>query len=279
MHHPVRTSRGHRIVDLREAAFGLVRRRRHPWETVRAKFFWRLLAEHDLGGDDSSFLDVGAGDGFIATRFLEWNPRLRLTCLDPGYELGSSEGAPDANLDFVRVAPERTFDAVLLLDVLEHIADDQAMLNELVRRNLKARGHVLISVPAHAELFGRHDEKLGHFRRYDRAGVRRLVHEAGLVVRAEGPLFLSLVPIRRVQQWLEQFDRRAQSVTLSRASSVDAGRDHARPPVSNWRSGKMTTSVVEAALSVDAWFCRRLAQRHSDWTGLSWWALCQTTGS
>ena len=60
--------------------------------------------------------------------------------------------------------------------MLEHIEDDRAALARMVRA-LKPGGFVLLSVPAGEWLFGYHDEQLGHFRRYTKKTLRRLVGE------------------------------------------------------------------------------------------------------
>ncbi len=67
------------------------------------------------------------------------------------------------------------FDAVLMLDVLEHLADDAWPLAE-ARRVVRRGGAAVITVPAHPFLFSTWDELVGHCRRYTR---RRLAHLAG----------------------------------------------------------------------------------------------------
>jgi SAM-dependent methyltransferase len=70
------------------------------------------------------------------------------------------------------------FDYALCQNVLEHIEDDVAALSAVVDA-LEPGGELAVLVPAHAFLFGRLDRRFGHFRRYDRAGVRELVTAAG----------------------------------------------------------------------------------------------------
>jgi SAM-dependent methyltransferase len=65
------------------------------------------------------------------------------------------------------VSTRGPFDAVLCLDVIEHIEDDRGALAEL-RAALRPGGTLVLSVPAHAWLFGARDRALGHFRRYSR---------------------------------------------------------------------------------------------------------------
>ena len=64
-------------------------------------------------------------------------------------------------------------DAYLLMDVLEHVPDDAAVLGSIVPV-VKPGGVLLLTVPADMRLWSRHDESLGHYRRYDPASLRKM---------------------------------------------------------------------------------------------------------
>ncbi len=70
-------------------------------------------------------------------------------------------------------------DAVVALDVFEHIEDDTAAFAE-ASRVLKPGGVLVLSVPAFMSLWGPHDVALFHFRRYRKGQVRARLREAGL---------------------------------------------------------------------------------------------------
>jgi SAM-dependent methyltransferase len=63
-------------------------------------------------------------------------------------------------------------DIVVMHDVLEHIDAEDAAINK-VYELLNDDGILVISVPALDQLFGFHDEQLGHFRRYSKTSLRR----------------------------------------------------------------------------------------------------------
>jgi SAM-dependent methyltransferase len=89
------------------------------------------------------------------------------------------------------------FDLVVATDVLEHIADDAAAVAKL-KGLLAPGGRLLLTVPALPALFGYHDEILGHFRRYSRPGLRRLVEGGGggaVRVRQARYFGLFLIPV------------------------------------------------------------------------------------
>jgi SAM-dependent methyltransferase len=84
---------------------------------------------------------------------------------------------------------DRSYDLVLMLDVLEHIEDDAGAL-ERVHGVLQPGGHAIVTVPALPSLWSRHDEVNHHFRRYRRAPLRGLLQAAGFEVRELRYLFL-----------------------------------------------------------------------------------------
>lgn len=73
------------------------------------------------------------------------------------------------------------WDAVCLFDVLEHV-DEEANALAACRRLLAPGGRLFVTVPAYAWLWSRHDELLGHRRRYTAGRLRRAAEEAGFAV-------------------------------------------------------------------------------------------------
>ncbi|HEX9409777.1 MAG TPA: methyltransferase domain-containing protein, partial [Methylomirabilota bacterium] len=65
------------------------------------------------------------------------------------------------------------FDAILLIDVLEHIADDAGVAREATRV-LRPGGRVLCMVPENQALYSRTDAANGHLRRYHRDELVRI---------------------------------------------------------------------------------------------------------
>lgn len=77
------------------------------------------------------------------------------------------------------IAVNGTYDSVVYINVLEHIEDDHAELSQ-AGSVLSAGGRVLIVVPAHQWLYAKVDRLSGHFRRYSKAALSRLLDDAGL---------------------------------------------------------------------------------------------------
>jgi SAM-dependent methyltransferase len=229
--------------------------RRHPWETARFAFFRDVLRGAGLLAPDRPVLDVGAGDAWFAAALAREPERPPVVAWDAAYAKGLPAERPEVR--FVAERPGEAFGAVLLLDVIEHVDDDRGFVATIARENVVAGGHVLVSVPAWPRLFGSHDERLGHARRYTPRAARAVVEGAGLEVVLAGGLFHALLPVRMLQLLAERWSREA-------------------PPLAGgWDGSSATTAVLDAALSAEGRASRWLARRGVELPGLSWWALCR----
>jgi SAM-dependent methyltransferase len=243
--------------------------RRHPWEVARARFFAQLVAG---GGDVPAaqpiqVLDVGAGDGYLGRQVLqELPPGSGVTCVDANYgddvELARLASPPVPGLTFARARPAGRFDVVLLLDVIEHVADDRAFLEEILEASLQPDGFVVVSVPAWDLLYGQHDLALKHFRRYQPGQCRALLQACRLAIVREGGLFHSLLFPRILQRIAE--------------AARGARRQAQRPAnLGEWRAGGLLSSLVTRALDVDTRLSAQLARLGYALPGLSYWALAR----
>jgi SAM-dependent methyltransferase len=61
--------------------------------------------------------------------------------------------------------PDRAFDLVMAMDIIEHVDDDEAVFSELVRV-LRPGGALVLSVPLHPDRWTTFDDVVGHLRRY-----------------------------------------------------------------------------------------------------------------
>lgn len=71
--------------------------------------------------------------------------------------------------------------SIFTLDVLEHLPDDLAVLKQF-HDALAPGGRLYIKVPALQFLYGPVDEASGHYRRYSRSRLRKVVEAAGFTV-------------------------------------------------------------------------------------------------
>ncbi len=75
-------------------------------------------------------------------------------------------------------------DVVCLIDVLEHIEDDKAEILK-ISGYLKPLSKIVILVPAHLFLYSEFDRSVGHFRRYSKNDLIKLIPENLQIVSCE----------------------------------------------------------------------------------------------
>jgi SAM-dependent methyltransferase len=152
---------------------------RQPKLVLRESCITDVTSEWEPG----SFLETGAGTGYMTRLFLERG--FHGACYDLGKE---SRHRLRQNLDAYRDRMsvvddlsglnEDSFDYLLAFEVLEHIEDDNQALTAWTHF-LKPGGKILVSVPAHARKYGKSDEVVGHIRRYERKQLTDLLGNAG----------------------------------------------------------------------------------------------------
>jgi SAM-dependent methyltransferase len=131
-------------------------------------------------------LDIGCGSGALSAELLaggrevlsqDMSERMVAMCRKHLEHRGIHNGS--VRLGVVDDIQERKhFDAVIALDVIEHIEDDVAAL-ERMREALRPDGTLILSVPALSALYGPKDEAVGHYRRYDKAQLLETMRRAG----------------------------------------------------------------------------------------------------
>ena len=133
----------------------------------------------------------------------------------------------------------KSFDLAVMLDVLEHIDDDEASLAALGRL-LKPRGYLLITVPAFMFLWGPHDVEHHHKRRYVARRLRACLEGAGFEVEHLSYYNSLLFPAVAAVRVLERF-------LPSRSSAADL-----RMP------GKVTNKLLRGILSSERHIVSRM---------------------
>jgi len=89
--------------------------------------------------------------------------------------------------------PDDSVDAVVMLNVLEHIENDSAAIQQ-VYRILKPGGISVIEVPAGPHLYDVYDKLLKHFRRYTASSLSSLVKRANFQIVEQSHLGFFMYP-------------------------------------------------------------------------------------
>lgn len=140
-------------------------------------------------------VDVGGGNGFVSVAMA----RAGIDCVVVEPDAGGAATAVSRGLPVVRAAfqnldlRDASLDAIGMFDVLEHIEDEPGVLDEIFRK-LKPGGMVYLTVPAYEFLWSREDIYAGHFRRYSRRHLERVLRQAGFTPFYSSYFFSLLVP-------------------------------------------------------------------------------------
>jgi SAM-dependent methyltransferase len=158
-------------------------------DEARGYFDWLAgLFGDALRGD---VLDHGAGTGMLTARMAARGGHVFALEPEPVLFDGLKERfAATANVTLVQGTidsylaqyGERSLDAVVSSNVLEHLEDDVGCMRQ-VYRALRPGGAFAVYVPARAELFGSLDDSVGHLRRYSRPLLQARLEQAGFFVQ------------------------------------------------------------------------------------------------
>jgi len=156
--------------------------------------FERALSENQ--GRPISIADVGAGEGVFTRALIRRFPGAvsHATLVDSGYPSEEASLLDGVAVNRLRALPSR-FAArlIVLMDVLEHIERDSEFLQQLVA-STAPETRFFITVPAFRLLWSKHDEYLGHFRRYRLKELASLCRGAGLLLDAQFYFFATIFP-------------------------------------------------------------------------------------
>jgi SAM-dependent methyltransferase len=140
----------------------------------------------DIRPDARRLLNVGCGSGLFNRLAAERGFQVEACEPDPEAAAIARRAAPAGvtvtTCGLLDVEPQAMPEVIVMHDVLEHIEDDAAAVRRL-RELVAPDGVVILSVPALPSLFGRHDELLGHYRRYVRGTLRTVVESCFTIDR------------------------------------------------------------------------------------------------
>lgn len=179
--------------------------------------YWWFVARHRLTealltakfgspkGETSGLkiLDIGCGTGAMSARLSKWGQLVSADFSPLALDFSKRRGlshlvAADAmNLPFA----ENSFDALVAMDILEHLPDDVAAMKEFYRV-LKPGGKVIATVPAYPALWSEHDIALMHHRRYRRHEYGARFISAGFALDKLSHTMTLLYPVVALQRML-----------------------------------------------------------------------------
>jgi len=180
----------------------------HFWFAARRKLIVSLVDKYAPAA--RSYLEIGCGTGNVISAISKsrrWDRVVGAEIHPRGLNLARPRLSMDVELtqlDARRLPFSDVFEAVGAFDVLEHIAEDEVVLQQ-VQRALVSGGTFVMTVPQHPWLWSVSDEIAHHERRYSRGELEEKLRRAGFVVEFSTSYTTSLLPLMAVSRILSRF--------------------------------------------------------------------------
>lgn len=187
-----------------------------------AKNYHRWILKEFLPYMGNCVAEVGAGVGNFSGLILETDVT-RLVAFEPSTNmfpvlreaLSMDERAIAINGFFGSEYHNYSFDSVFYINVLEHIEEDARELAN-VYDAISPEGYLLLFVPALPWLYSELDKQVGHFRRYTKNNLLRLIKQSGFsVVKVRYFDIAGIIP------WYIYFTLRKNSISERNVSLYD----------------------------------------------------------
>lgn len=208
---------------------------RHFWFRNRNRLIRAALARYFPRAD--RLMEVGCGTGMVLRALAEARPDAHLV----GSEL-HTEGLAIARarlgervellqMDARHMPFTDEFGVIGAFDVLEHIAEDEAVLREM-HRAVRPGGGIIVSVPQHPSLWSRADTFAHHERRYRRSEMANKVRAAGFEVLRSTSFVTAPLPLMAISRWRDR-------------------ENEAYDPTAEMRVGNVTNAIMAGVLGFE----------------------------
>ena len=155
-----------------------------------------------------SLLEVGCGSGFVLSGIAKAFPQVHLVGSEifvAGLEV-AAQRVPTAELiqmDARQLPYVNEFDVVAAFDVIEHIDQDELVLQNFFRA-IKPGGGCIITVPQHKWLWSPVDEEACHKRRYSADELHSKIKAAGFIILRSTSFVTLLLPAMLISRLLDR---------------------------------------------------------------------------
>lgn len=233
IHRPVRPI-VHRTDEYEETGHAqlLQMQREHFWYRGRHRFLLHAL-DAEVRDRGLRAIDVGGGCGGWLAYLHERRPALfnELALGDSSLQALTLAGpvirdfASRYQVDLYDLGWSDRWDVIFLLDVLEHLHDDAAVLQQIATA-LCPGGLLFVTSPALPFFHSYNDDLVHHLRRYTRGDFARLAARSNLTLRRARYFMFFLSPLVLARRWTAP---RAKNMSADEIRALLA-RTHAVPP-------------------------------------------------
>ena len=209
-----------------------------------ARNYYGWISSHFAPWLGARMVEAGAGIGTFTDYLLQHRPDAHVTAVEPAannFPRLVQRWAGDGRVTPVQgyldgTLPAASADAVVAVNVLEHVEDDAGFVADAARVLVRG-GHLCLFVPALPVLYGSLDREFEHFRRYTRTSLEARLRGAGLE-----PVRLRYMNFPGMLAWfLWSRVLRRRTITANDAKTYDrwvlplvrAVEDWVPPPIGN----------------------------------------------
>jgi SAM-dependent methyltransferase len=196
---------------------------KHFWHVGRREIILDIIERNVPDPARTRMFEIGCGNGSVLA-FLKKNgieveggDIFREGLVFCRQRVGS---VPLYQIDVLDLPFQNQFEIIGLFDVLEHIDNDNRALTE-IRKALKRRGMLLITVPAYQFLWSYFDVGSNHKRRYRRTELIRKLEQAGFTVKKASYFMFFLFPLLAMIRLLGNIGQRKDRNQMRIDASIE----------------------------------------------------------
>ena len=170
---------------------------RHWWYRAHRAILADLIRREVAPPADARILEIGCGTGHNLEMLGRFGQLDAIELDDESRAIAEKRlgrGIMSARLPELAGIPDRHYDMIAALDVIEHIDDDVGAIAAIATR-LKPGGKFIMTVPAHPWMWSAHDTVNHHKRRYSKRGLRQLIEGSPLRLQKIGYFNSLLFPL------------------------------------------------------------------------------------
>lgn len=183
-------------MDLKELESGVDPKKHWYYQSKKVPLFRYFEKLVKANRKKWTVVDFGSGSGFFAYELYEQYPQHieKVLLIDIGYSPEELATTAKANVQKLHFIPEGLNNSiVIMMDVLEHIEDDYAILQE-IKSKLGKNAHYFITVPAFQSVWSSHDVFLGHYRRYTIPMLEKLLESVSARIESRYYIYAAIFP-------------------------------------------------------------------------------------
>jgi ubiquinone/menaquinone biosynthesis C-methylase UbiE len=199
--------------------------------------------------DNLKILDIGCGTGIVMKKLEKYGEVYGMDISEEAIKFCNKRGIKNISKSSALKIPYKNdyFDLITILDVLEHVDEDQKTLEE-INRVLKREGICILTVPAFSFIWSEHDIALHHKRRYNLKFLSLNIKKAGMKLEKASYYNFFLSPLIMMFRIMKNFLKNLFHKNYNEASAK----------TDLFRVNSFTNMFLKTILNIEASFLKKV---------------------